>query len=64
MTYFVSTIKEFIFGRSKTAEVDPVHRFFFETSSGDRKKVYNRALKKAQADQERISKEAKEKNRA
>ncbi len=64
MTYLVSTIKEFIFGRSKAADIDPVHRFFFETSSSDRKKVYNRALKKAQADQEKISKEAKEKGRA
>jgi hypothetical protein len=37
-----------------------VYHFFTKTSSGERKKVYNRALKKAQSEQERISKEAKE----
>lgn len=63
MTYLVATIKEFMFGRPKAVDVDPVYRFFYETSSGERKKVYNRALKKAQADQEMVSKKAKAKVR-
>jgi len=58
MTHLVTTFKEFVCRRQKAVEVDPVYDFFFKTSSGKRKKVYNRALKKAQADQEQISKSA------
>lgn len=49
---------------NKQPKKDPVYTFFFETSSRDRKRVYSNALKKAQADQERILQIAKEKARA
>lgn len=55
MTYFVTTIREFIFGRRKTVDTDPVYHFFFETSARNRKKVYVSALKKTQKEQSRVS---------
>ncbi len=64
MTYFTTTIRDFLFGRPTAVDSDPVYRFFFETSSGDRKKVYNKALKKAQAEQDKVTQIAKEKTRA
>ena len=64
MTYLATTIKEFVLGRPKAASADPVYHFFFETSSGDRKKVYDRALKKAQTQQESVTCSAQAKNRA
>ncbi len=63
MTYLVATIRGLVFGGVKTAEADPVHHFFINTSSGERKKVYKRALRKAQVDQEHVVKEAKKKIR-
>ena len=63
MTYLVSTFKGFFFKRSDVA-IDPVYHFFMHASSGSKKRVYTRALKKAQSDQEYISKVAKEKVRA
>ncbi len=62
MTYFISTIKGFLF-RNSAVSKDPVYDFFFKTSSGDRKKIYTKALDKAQADQENVSRIAKEKVR-
>lgn len=63
MTYFIATIKGF-FGKRSDAKVDPVYEFFFKTSAGDRKKVYTKALDKAQVDQETVSRIGKEKARA
>lgn len=63
MTYLFATIKGF-FNKRPQAVKDPVYEFFFRTSSGDRKKVYTKALDKAQADQERVTRIAKEKVRA
>jgi hypothetical protein len=62
MTYFIATIKAFFYKRPE-AGLDPVYEFFFKTSAGDRKKIYKRALDKAQEEQELISKIAKEKVR-
>lgn len=63
MTYFIATIKDFFYKRPQ-ANGDPVYEFFFKTSSEARKKVYTKALDKAQADQEKVSRIAKEKVRA
>ena len=64
MSYFVAKIKG-LFGMTvPVASSDPVYAFFFETSAENRKKVYDRALKKAQSDQERITTEANKKIRA
>lgn len=62
MTYFIATIKDFFYKRPQAAH-DPVYKFFFETNAKNRKKVYIKALKKAQADQDMVSKMAKEKVR-
>lgn len=64
MTYLIATIKGLVLGRTKAVDSDPAYRFFFETSSRDRKKVYHRALKKTQTDQEAIVRISKEKSRA
>jgi len=45
-------------------DFDPVYHFFLHASSRSKKRVYTQALKKAQSDQEQISKVAKEKVRA
>ncbi len=63
MTYITTTFKG-IFGKAKATGTDPVYRFFFETSSENRKKVYRSALKKAQLDQEKTTKLARSKNHA
>ncbi|MBP6881659.1 MAG: hypothetical protein KBC35_03460 [Candidatus Pacebacteria bacterium] len=63
MTRFVTIIKE-VFGGRKEKTEDPVYNFFFETSSRDRKRVYSNALKKAQVDQEKVLRIAKENARA
>lgn len=62
MTYFVTTVKGWFFKRPQ-ASSDPVYNFFFDTSSRDRKKVYMSALRKAQTEQENVSRIAKEKAR-
>jgi hypothetical protein len=62
MTYIVSTIRSWFSPRPK-ASSDPVYDFFFDTSSGERKRVYMKALQKTQGEQERISRIAKEKVR-
>lgn len=62
MTYIIATIRDFFYKRPQTAK-DPVYDFFFKTSAGKRKKIYTKALDKAQADQENISRIAKEKVR-
>ena len=64
MSHFVATFREFFFGRTKEHSVDPVYRFFFEASSGERKKVYTKALQKAQTEQEKVSLDASRKIRA
>jgi|GEM_PF-961540 len=63
MTYIISTFKGFFPKRSDVA-VDPVYHFFLHASSRSKKRVYTRALKKAQFDQEQISKVARKKVRA
>lgn len=63
MTYLINKFKG-IFFKDTMIDSDPVYRFFFETSSGERKKVYDKALRGAQAEQERISALAREKVRA
>jgi hypothetical protein len=60
MTYLVTKFKGW-FGKSKSTSNDPVYRFFFETSSGERKKVYRTALKKAQEEQEKTTRLARTK---
>jgi hypothetical protein len=63
MTYIVSTLKN-LFSKRPATSSDPVYNFFFDTSSGERKKVYMKALRKAQAEQQRVTHLAKEKVRA
>ena len=60
MVYLVSKITSF-FPRKNTAESNPAFTFFFETKSRDKKRVYIKALKKAQAAQERTVRLSKEK---
>jgi len=50
MKNFVATFRELLFGSRKSAVVVPVYHFFFKTSSGERKKVYDLALKRALAE--------------
>lgn len=64
MTYSINSIKDF-FRKSSTKDLpDPVYAFFMETKSRDRKRVYMKALRGAQHDQEKISRMAKEKAHA
>ncbi|USN88840.1 MAG: hypothetical protein H6780_00230 [Candidatus Nomurabacteria bacterium] len=57
MTHLVATIKGLFYKRPETS-ADPVYKFFIETKSRERKRVYNSALKRAQEDQETISNKA------
>jgi len=56
MTYLIAKFNNFFM---KKSEKDPVFTFFFETSARDKKRVYSRALKGAQKDQEKTLQAAK-----
>jgi hypothetical protein len=61
---YITRIKEF-FRKPSTKDLsDPVYAFFVETKSHDRKRVYMKALRGAQHDQEKISRMSKENARA
>jgi len=60
----MNSIKDFFRKRSTKDISDPVYAFFVEAKSRDRKRVYMKALKGAQHDQEKISRMAKEKAHA
>ena len=56
MTHLVAKISNF-FPRKNTK--DPVFKFFFDTPSREKKRLYSKALQKAQEDQKKILSSAK-----
>jgi hypothetical protein len=61
MTHFIAKVTSYFY--KDTNQNDPVFSFFFDTKSGTRKKVYMKALRKAQSDQKNIIELAKKKAR-
>ena len=62
MSEFATKLSSFFYTTPKQS-VNPVYDFFVDSKAKDRKKVYLKALKEAQHDQQKVVRTAREKTR-